>query len=174
MAQVNLAYKRGDLHAIENLATLSGLNCALHARALLRRDIDYIVRGGAIKLVDEHTGRVAEDRHWPDGLQAALEAKEGLEVERGGMILGSITVQQLVRRYSHRCGMTGTAVSAATELREAYGTDVVVVPPHRPCIRDDAADVVFTHREAKEEALVAEIREWLLEQVRSGQRFRLI
>ncbi len=100
-----------DLHDTENLATLSALNCALHARMLLRRDIDYIVRDGAIKLVDEHTGRVAEDRHWPDGLQAALEAKEGLEIAPGGLVLGSIPIQHLMRRYPHRCGMTGTAVT---------------------------------------------------------------
>jgi len=145
------------LHEPENLATLSALNCALHAHALLRRDVDYIVRDGAIKLVDEHTGRVAEDRHWPDGLQAALEAKEGLEIARGGMILGSIPIQHLTRRYPHRCGMTGTAITAAAELLATYDTKVVMVPPHRPCIRDDRPDVVFTHRQAKESALVREI-----------------
>ncbi len=155
---VHLEAKLGViLHEVENLAIIGALNCALHARALLRRDVDYIVRGGAIKLVDEHTGRVAEDRHWPDGLQAALEAKEGLAIEHGGMILGSITVQHLIRRYPYRCGMTGTAASAAAELKEVYGTEVVVVPPHRRCVRDDQGDAVFTHRAAKEAALVAEI-----------------
>ena len=146
-----------DLHESENLATLTALNCALHARALLRRDVDYIVRDGAIKLVDEHTGRVAEDRHWPDGLQAALEAKEGLDIEHGGLILGSIPIQHLIRRYQHRCGMTGTAVTAADELSATYGTEVVVVPLHRPCLRDDRHDIVFTHREAKENALLEKI-----------------
>jgi len=146
-----------DLHDIDSLPTLSALNCALHAAVLLRRDIDYIVRDGAIKLVDEHTGRVAEDRHWPDGLQAALEAKEGIAVEHGGMILGSIPIQHLIRRYPLRCGMTGTAVTAAAELSEVYGTDIVVVPPHRPCTRDDRSDFVFTHRDAKENALLGEI-----------------
>jgi preprotein translocase subunit SecA len=146
-----------DLTDTANLPVLSAVNCALHARVLLRRDVDYIVRGDSIKLVDEHTGRVAEDRHWPDGLQAALEAKERLAVRRGGRILGSTTVQHLLSRYPHRCGMTATAVTAASELHRVYETAVVVVPPHRPCARIDHEDRLFTHRAAKEEALLAEI-----------------
>jgi preprotein translocase subunit SecA len=148
----------GDLHAAGNLVHLTELNCALHAAVLLERDVDYILRDGKIRLVDEFTGRVVEDRHWPDGLQAALEAKEGLELQPEGRVLGSITLQHFLRLYPGLCGMTGTARPAAGELRELYGLDVVVIPPNRPCVRRDRPDVVFTHQEAKRQALVGRIR----------------
>src|SRR4030095_5462667 len=124
----------GSLHAEGNEILLAELHCALHARVLLQRDVDYIVRDGRIGLVDEFTGRVVADRHWPDGLQAALEAKEGVERQPDGRILGSITLQHFVQGYRHLCGMTGTAQTAAAELRGLYGLDVVVVPTHRPMI----------------------------------------
>jgi preprotein translocase subunit SecA len=148
----------GRLHQPENYRLLTELNCALHAHVLLRRDVDYIVRDGRIGVVDEFTGRVVADRHWPDGLQAALEAKEGVERRADGQILGSITLQHFLRLYSRLCGMTGTAQAAASELHEIYGLDVVVIPTHRPVVRIDRPDVVFTHRDAKERALVEEIR----------------
>ena len=148
----------GHLQAVENYTLLTELHCALHARALLRRDADYIVRGGRIEIVDEFTGRVVEDRHWPDGLQAALEAKEGLERRAEGRILGSITLQHFLGAYPRLCGMTGTAQDAAAEIEEFYGLRVVVVPTHRPTIRADHSDVVFTHRAAKETAVVDEVR----------------
>jgi preprotein translocase subunit SecA len=147
----------GALHDRENLELLTQLNCALQAATLLERDVDYILRDGRIRLVDEFTGRVVTDRHWPDGLQSALEAKEGLRLRAKGQLLGSITLQHYLRRYPILCGMTGTAQSAARELKEFYGLDVVVIPPNRPCIREDLDDVVFTHREAKTHALVQEI-----------------
>ena len=109
----------GSLHGTENLALLTELNCALHARVLLRRDVDYIVRDGRIEIVDEFTGRVVADRHWPDGLQAALEAKEGLERRPDGRILGSMTLQRFLRGYPRLCGMTGTARDAAPRTAAA-------------------------------------------------------
>jgi preprotein translocase subunit SecA len=156
--RVERALECGSLHSAENLPILTELNCALHARVLLRRDVDYIVREGRIEIVDEFTGRVVADRHWPDGLQAALEAKEGLERRSDGRILGSITLQHFLRGYPRLCGMTGTARHAAAELRQVYGLDVVVVPTHRPMIRIDRDDLIFTHREAKERAVVKEVQ----------------
>jgi preprotein translocase subunit SecA len=147
----------GGLHSAENIELLTALNCALHARALLRRDVDYIVRSGRIEIVDEFTGRVVADRHWPDGLQAALEAKEGLARRPDGRILGSMTLQRFLRGYPRLCGMTGTATSCAAELSQLYGLDVVVIPPHVPMVRIDRDDLVFTDREAKERAIVDEI-----------------
>jgi preprotein translocase subunit SecA len=147
----------GGLHSAENIELLTALNCALHARALLRRDVDYIVRSGRIEIVDEFTGRVVADRHWPDGLQAALEAKEGLARRPDGSILGSMTLQRFLRGYPRLCGMTGTATSCAAELSQLYGLDVVVIPPHVPMVRMDRDDLVFTDREAKERAIVDEI-----------------
>ncbi len=146
------------LHRAEHLALLTELNCALHARVLLRRDVDYIVRDGRIEIVDEFTGRVVADRHWPDGLQCALEAKENLERRPDGVILGSMTLQRFLRGYPRLCGMTGTAKDSAAELQQIYGLDVVVIPTHRPMARVDRQDVVFTHREAKDRAIVDEIR----------------
>ena len=156
--QVERALGVGRLHDAENYGVLTELNCALHAHVLLRRDVDYIVREGRIGVVDEFTGRVVADRHWPDGLQAALEAKEGVARQPDGRILGSMTLQHFVQGYGRLCGMTGTAQTAAVELHELYGLDVVVVPTHRPMIRIDHPDVVYTHRDAKERAVVEEIQ----------------
>jgi preprotein translocase subunit SecA len=156
--QVEKVLGCGSLHSDRNITLLTELNCALHARVLLRRDVDYIVRGGRVEIVDEFTGRVVADRHWPDGLQAALEAKENLERRPDGRILGSLTLQQFLRGYPRLSGMTGTAQTSAAELQQLYGLDVVVIPTHRPMVRVDREDLVFTHREAKERAIVGEIR----------------
>ncbi len=147
----------GDLYAPANLPLLTELNLALHAEVLMRRDVDYIVRHDQVEIVDEFTGRVVEDRHWPDGLQAAIEAKESVRPSEHGRVLGSITLQHFLRQYPHLCGMTATAEPAADELFGFYGLEVLVVPPNRPCIRTDHPDLVFTHREAKRRALLAEI-----------------
>ena len=159
LAGIESALGCGDLHHPDNLDTLTSLNLALHADVLLQRDVDYIVRNGHIEVVDEFTGRVVEDRHWPDGLQAAIEAKEGLHIREGGSILGSITLQHFLGHYPQLSGMTATAQPAANEFQTFYDLEVVVIPPNRPCIRIDHPDVVFTNREAKLKALIAEIRE---------------
>jgi preprotein translocase subunit SecA len=99
------------------------VNLALHAEALLRRDVDYLVQDGKIKLINPARGRVARLQRWPDGLQAAVEAKEGPSSSRSGEILDSITVQALVRRYATVSGMTGTAMAVGEQLREFYGLD---------------------------------------------------
>jgi preprotein translocase subunit SecA len=156
--QVEQVLGCGRLHDSDNIALLTALNCALHARVLLRRDVEYIVRNGRIEIVDEFTGRVVVDRHWPDGLQSALEAKEGLVRQADGRILGSMTLQRFLSGYPRLCGMTGTARDAAKELQQLYGLDVVVVPPHRPVMRIDRDDLVFTDRDAKERAIVDEVR----------------
>lgn len=147
----------GNLHAPENLALLTGINLALHAEVLLKRDVDYIVRDEKVELVDEFTGRVAEKRRWPHGLQAAIEAKEGLQIRPEGTILGSITLIHLLQLYPKVCAMTATARHAAEEFKEFYGLNIVVIPPNRTCIRIDHPDVVFTHTEAKNKAIAEEI-----------------
>ena len=149
----------GSLHDANNLMLLTELNLALHARALLRRDVDYIVRDAKVELVDEFTGRVVENRRWPDGLQAAVEAKEGVPLQAQGMIRGSITLQHFLRLYPKLSGMTATAQPAAEEFREFYDLTVVVIPPNRPSIRADRPDLVFSHKEAKHRALIEEIVE---------------
>jgi preprotein translocase subunit SecA len=147
----------GNLYTMQNLRLQADLRNALHAATLLRRDVDYIVREGRIELVDELTGRVAENRHWPDGLQPALEAKEGLLPQPEGKILASITIQHYLKKYPRLCGMTATARPAAHELAEIYDLAVQPVPPHRPCIRIDHPDVIYASREGKRQALLEEI-----------------
>ncbi|MFN7944690.1 MAG: accessory Sec system translocase SecA2 [Blastocatellia bacterium] len=155
--RVECALGCGDLHAPENYALLVEVSQALHARALLERDVDYIVRVGRIELVDEFTGRVVADRRLPDGLQAALEAREGLVVQPGGRILGSITLPHFLKHYPGLCGMTATAQPAAEELEAVYDLKVVPIPPHQPCRRTDLPDLIFTHQAAKQQALIDEI-----------------
>jgi preprotein translocase subunit SecA len=146
-----------DLYAGEELETLTRLNVALHAHALLERDVDYIVRDGKVHLISAARGRVAQLQRWPDGLQAAVEAKEALDATDSGEILDSITVESLIRRYPRVCGMTGTAVTAGEELRQFYSLEVAVVPPNRPCVRDDQPDRLYATLEQKEAALAEEI-----------------
>ncbi len=140
-----------------NMLLLSQLYQALHAQALLHRDVDYIVRDGKVEIVDEFTGRVVEDRHWPHGLQAAVEAKEGLTIQAEGLIRGSITLIHFAQLYPKLSGMTATAQAAAEEFTEFYRLPVVLIPPNRPCVRVDAPDLVFVTKEAKRRALVEEI-----------------
>lgn len=147
----------GSLYRDENYQLLTELELALHAAVLLRRDVDYVVRDGEIALVDENTGRIADRRHWPQGLQAALEAKEGVDEKPDGRVLGQITIQHFVLLYPALAGMTATATDSASEFHDVYGLSVVVVPPHRPCVRVDDNDLVFRDNEARERALVDEI-----------------
>ena len=147
----------GSLYDPKNQQLLEAIYCALHAQALLCRDVDYIVRNGKIEIVDEFTGRVVDNRHWPDGLQAAVEAKENLARKSEGRILGLITLQHFFRLYPKLCGMTATARPSAEELKEFYRLNVMIVPPNRPSIRIDHPDTIFTHKEAKRQALVREI-----------------
>ena len=147
----------GELHSEENVDLLTRLHLALQAEVFLKRDVDYLVRDGEIALIDELTGRVAENRRWPYGLQAAIEAKERLAIQPQGKILNSITLQHFLEQYECISGMTGTAQEAAEELYEFYRLKVVVVPPHRPCVRQDHPDRVFPTKESKYAALVREI-----------------
>lgn len=152
------AFACGNLFAEENLSLHTAVQDALHAHALLRRDVDYIVQGGAIESVDEFKGRVARDRRWPAGLHTAIEAKEGVALKTQGRILGSITLQNLIALYPSVCGMTGTAATQAEELRSIYELEVAVIPTNRPMIRVDHPDVVFRTLREKEQAVLAEIR----------------
>ncbi|WP_030175780.1 accessory Sec system translocase SecA2 [Spirillospora albida] len=146
-----------DLYAAENLAVLTAVNVALHAEVLLHRDVDYIVRDGAVKLISESRGRVALLQRWPDGLQAAVEAKEALAASPSGEILDSVTVQELIGRYPARCGMTGTAMAVSGQLTEFYGLEIAVIPPNEPCVRRDDPDLLYATSADKEVAIVEEI-----------------
>ena len=142
-----------DLYTDPHLATLTRLNVAMYAEALLHRDVDYIVKDGKIHLVNASRGRVARLQRWPDGLHAAVEAKEGLAATETGEILDSITIQSLVGRYPTVCGMTGTAVAVGEQLREFYSLEIAVIPPNRPCVRVDEPDRLFATQTQKEQAV---------------------
>ena len=146
-----------DLYTAEHAEALTRLNVALHAHALLQRDVDYIVRDGAVHLINESRGRVARRQRWPDGLHAAVEAKEGLAASESGEILDTITIQSLVRRYRTICGMTGTAVAAGEQFREFYGLEIAVIPPNRPCIRADEPDRLYSTVKDKEKAVIGQV-----------------
>jgi len=152
------ALRCANLFAEANLAVYTAVHNAIHAHALLRRDVDYVVKNGAIESVDQFKGRIAQDRRWPAGLHTAIEAKERVPFRRQGRVLGSITLQNLVALYPNVCGMTGTAATQAEEFRTCYGLEVEVIPTHRPVIRVDEPDVLFDTRVAKEQAVVEEIR----------------
>jgi preprotein translocase subunit SecA len=156
-ARIEAATGCPNLYDEQNLVLFTAVCDAVHAEALLRRDVDYLVRDGAIQLVDEFKGRVAAERRWPAGLQTALEAKEGLELREQGRILGSITLQSFVRLYARLCGMTGTALTQAREFQQVYGREVVAVPTHRPVIRLDRPDIVFASRADRDIAVADEI-----------------
>ena len=148
-----------DLYSGEHSDRLAAVNAALHAHALLERDVDYIVRDGKVHLINSSRGRIALRQRWPDGLQAAVEAKERLRPTESGQVLDSISVQGLIGRYGTVCGMTGTAVAVAEQLREFYELRVAVIPPNTPCVREDEDDRLYDTVESKEAAIVKEIAE---------------
>ena len=132
---------------------------ALKAHALYQRDKDYIVENGEIVIVDEFTGRKMPGRRWSEGLHQAIEAKEGLRVQRESVTLATITFQNYFRLYDKLSGMTGTAMTEQEEFYKIYGLEVVSVPTHRPMVRDDSADLVFRTENDKFNALIDEIVE---------------
>ncbi|MDT5091751.1 MAG: preprotein translocase subunit SecA [Mycobacterium sp.] len=152
-----------DLYSEEHVGTtLTEVNVALHAHVLLHRDVHYIVRDNAVHLINASRGRIAQLQRWPDGLQAAVEVKEGIETTETGEVLDTITVQALINRYPTVCGMTGTALAAGEQLRQFYKLGVSPIPPNTPNIREDEADRVYITAASKIDAIIehiAEIRE---------------
>ena len=137
--------------------TLVQVNVALHAEHLLIRDVHYIVKDGSVALIDGSRGRIADLQRWPDGLQAAVEAKEGLRVTDGGRILDQITIQALIGMYPTVCGMTGTALAAGDQLRQFYGLQVSVIDPNVPTKRFDEADRIYATDKERDAAVIEHI-----------------
>ena len=132
---------------------------ALRAHALFKRDRDYIVEGGEIVIVDEFTGRKMPGRRWSEGLHQAIEAKEGLHVQRESVTLATITFQNYFRLYGKLAGMTGTAMTEAEEFSKIYSLEVTAIPTHQPMVRDDQSDLVYRTERAKDGAIVEHIKE---------------
>ena len=148
-----------ELYSEEDSSLLPQVNLALHAHVLLQRDVHYVVRDGEVRIINESRGRIALLQRWPDGLQAAVEAKEKVAISQTGEVLDSITVQALVMRYPTLAGMTGTAMAVAEQLREFYELEVAVIPSNKPNIREDQGTRLYATREEKEDALVARVEE---------------
>jgi len=152
--------KEGEsLYDAANIRLMHHLNAALRAHALYKRDVEYIVRGGEVIIVDEFTGRTMPGRRWSDGLHQAVEAKEGVRVREENQTIASITFQNFFRLYKKLSGMTGTADTEAPEFMQIYGLEVVVIPTHRAMIRKDNPDFVYLTQQDKFKAITEDIRD---------------
>ena len=155
--QMGLLQEGDSLYSSTNLNLLHHVLAALKAHALFKRDVDYMVRNQEIVIVDEHTGRAMPGRRWSDGIHQAIEAKEGLPIQNESQTLASTTFQNYFRLYGKLSGMTGTADTEAFEFNQIYGLDVVVIPTHKPMIRDDQNDLIFLTLQEKYDAIVEDI-----------------
>ncbi|MFN2335205.1 MAG: preprotein translocase subunit SecA, partial [Wenzhouxiangellaceae bacterium] len=159
LAQAGLLGENESLYDVQNLALMHTLNACLRAHHLFNRDVDYIINDGEIVIVDEFTGRTMPGRRWSDGLHQAIEAKEGVPIQRENQTLASITFQNYFRLYEKLSGMTGTADTEAYEFQTIYGLEVVAIPTNKPMIRQDNPDLVFLTREEKFRAIIEDIKQ---------------
>ena len=146
-----------NLYDQENIELSHHVNQALHAHTLLKRDVDYVVKNGEIIIVDEFTGRLMYGRRYSEGLHQAIEAKEGVTIEKESQTLATITFQNYFRMYEKLAGMTGTAVTEEEEFRKIYKLEVTVVPTNKPMIRQDLPDMIYRTEEGKFGAVVEDI-----------------
>ena len=157
MIESGLIEKDESLYDAANIRLLHHLNAALRAHAMFTKDVDYIVKDGEVVIVDEFTGRTMPGRRWSDGLHQAVEAKENVSVKQENQTVASITFQNYFRLYENLSGMTGTADTEAFEFQSIYGLEVIVIPTHKPMIREDYPDLVYLNEEGKYEAIVKDI-----------------
>jgi len=146
-----------SLYSATNLNLVHHVSAAIRAHFLFQRDVHYIIHDGEVIIVDEHTGRTMPGRRWSEGLHQAVEAKEGLEIQPENQTLATTTFQNYFRLYKKLSGMTGTADTEAAEMKEIYGLDVVIIPTHRPMIRNDQNDLIYLNRNGKYNAIIQEI-----------------
>ncbi|HEY6452487.1 MAG TPA: preprotein translocase subunit SecA, partial [Steroidobacteraceae bacterium] len=159
MLESGLLREGESLYETANIRLMHHLNAALRAHAIYKRDVEYIVRGGEVIIVDEFTGRTMPGRRWSDGLHQAVEAKERVRVREENQTVASITFQNYFRLYKKLSGMTGTADTEAPEFLQIYGLEVVVIPTHRPMIRKDHPDFVYLTQKDKFEAIIEDIKD---------------
>jgi len=159
IAKAERALNVKNLYENENMELSHHFNQALRAHALMHRDKDYVVKDGEVIIVDEFTGRLMFGRRYSDGLHQAIEAKEGVKIERESQTLATITFQNFFRMYKKLSGMTGTAKTEEQEFRKIYTLDVIVIPTHHPMVRVDYPDVIYKTKKGKYKAAVTEIAE---------------
>ncbi len=159
MIELGLLREGESLYDPANIRLMHHLNAALRAHGLYKRDVEYIVRGGEVIIVDEFTGRTMPGRRWSDGLHQAVEAKEGVRVREENQTVASITFQNYFRLYKKLAGMTGTADTEAPEFLQIYGLEVVVIPTNRPMIRKDNPDFVYLTQSDKFQAIIEDIND---------------
>ncbi len=159
MEEAGLLVEGGSLYDASNISLMHHLNAGLRAHALFRRDVDYIVRDDEVVIVDEFTGRTLPGRRWSEGLHQAVEAKEGVPIRSENQTLASITFQNYFRLYGKLAGMTGTADTEAYEFQQIYALEVVVIPTHRPMVRQDHGDVIYLTAKEKFDAIIQDIKE---------------
>lgn len=144
---------------IEHTLLRHHLNQSLRANFDMKKDKEYIVLDGQVVLVDEHTGRIADGRRFSNGLHQALEAKEGVQIKEESVTMASITYQNFFRQYEKVAGMTGTAMTEAKELKETYNLKTIAIPDNKPCIRNDKPDILFITEQAKNKAIIEDIKQ---------------
>ena len=159
LTKMGLLQEGDSLYSTTNIMLMHHLMAALRAYTLYQRDQHYVVQDGEVVIVDEFTGRLMAGRRWSDGLHQAVEAKEGVEINKENQTLASITFQNFFRLYDKLAGMTGTADTEAFEFQNIYGLETVIIPPNRPMIRKDLNDQIYRSIEEKYEAVVADIKE---------------
>jgi preprotein translocase subunit SecA len=159
LSRAGLLPAGGSLYDPANITLIHHLYAALRAHALYHRDQHYVVQDGEVVIVDEFTGRLMAGRRWSDGLHQAVEAKEGVSIQKENQTLASITFQNYFRMYNKLSGMTGTADTEAYEFQSIYNLETVIIPPHRPTVRKDLMDKVFLSTNEKYVAVIADVRD---------------
>jgi preprotein translocase subunit SecA len=158
LTEAGLLPQGASLYDAAHIVLMHHLLAGLRAHTLFQRDVDYIVRDGQVIIIDEFTGRTMEGRRWSDGLHQAIEAKEAVAIQSENHTLASITYQNYFRIYRKLSGMTGTADTEAPEFLQIYGLEVIVIPTHRPMVRDDRPDLVYLTLKEKYEAVIEDVR----------------
>jgi len=159
LAEAGLLTEGTSLYDAANITLVHHMYAALKAHSLYHRDQHYVVRDGEVTIVDEFTGRMMAGRRWSDGLHQAVEAKEGVPIQKENQTLASITFQNYFRMYNKLAGMTGTADTEAYEFNQIYGLETVVIPTHRPMVRKDMMDKVYRTAKEKYDAVIEDIKD---------------
>jgi len=159
LTELGLLPEGGSLYDAHNIALMHHVYAALRAHVLFHRDQHYVVQNNEVTIVDEFTGRLMSGRRWSDGLHQAVEAKEGVAIQRENQTLASITFQNYFRMYGKLAGMTGTADTEAYEFQQIYNLETVVIPTNRPMVRDDRNDLVYRTSAEKWHAVIADLRD---------------